>query len=253
MNTLHGFQESVWRAIWAPAAHSDLDAAPCTREPAFAVYRNTVLKGCVDALVALYPAVHRLTGDDWFRALALRHVRTHPPRDACLASYGAEWPELLSHVLPPDQWPWLVHVASLDRLWTESLVASDAPSLSAEALATLAGAGLHWRPHPAARWHWQGQWPVWHLWRAAREGWPDANPPHWRGEGVLFTRPGHEVLATSIGPGAAALLGACASGAQLPEAVAAALAAEPGLDLTACLGLLLTQGAFLATPTETTP
>ena len=253
MNGLHDFQPSVWQAIWANPADAGTEQAPWAHEPGFAVYRNTVLRGCVDALVALYPAVHRLTGDDWFRAQALRHIRVHPPRDACLATYGAELPDLLAQALPQDQWPWLPEVARLDQLWAESLVASDAPSLSAEALVPLAGADLRWRPHPATRWHWHRQWPLWHLWRAAREGWPDPNPPRWRGEGVLFTRPGHEVLATPIGPGAAALLCACATGTTLPEAVAAALAAEPGLDLTACMGLLLAQGAFHANPTETTP
>jgi hypothetical protein len=44
----------------------------------FKVYRNTVLKGCVDALAANFPTVLRLVGEDWFRAAALIHVCAEP-------------------------------------------------------------------------------------------------------------------------------------------------------------------------------
>jgi hypothetical protein len=37
----------------------------CSPSPALAVYRNTVAKGCIDALQANYPAVHTLVGSDW--------------------------------------------------------------------------------------------------------------------------------------------------------------------------------------------
>ena len=33
-------------------------------QPAFAVYRNTVMKACIDALQANYPAVTRLVSEE---------------------------------------------------------------------------------------------------------------------------------------------------------------------------------------------
>ena len=52
----------------APAHPAWLDAL--LAQPGFAVYRNTVLKGCIDALQASYPTVCALVGEEWFRAAA---------------------------------------------------------------------------------------------------------------------------------------------------------------------------------------
>jgi hypothetical protein len=69
--------------------------------PAFAVYRNTVMKGCIDALQANYPAVARLVGEEWFRAAAAVYARANPPRVPMLAEYGegfASFPGVVSSV-----------------------------------------------------------------------------------------------------------------------------------------------------------
>ena len=96
-----------------------------TAQPGFAVYRNTVMKGCIDALVANYPAVVRLVGDDWFRAAAAVFVRAHPPRHPMLVDYGRDFPSFLSAFEPAAELTYLPDVARLDRFWTEAHVAAD--------------------------------------------------------------------------------------------------------------------------------
>ena len=55
------FQDGFAQALLAPdpAEIAGLSAAiaALARQPGFAVYRNTVMKGCVDALQANYPAI----------------------------------------------------------------------------------------------------------------------------------------------------------------------------------------------------
>ena len=68
---------------------------PVQFQSAFAdAYRNTVMKGCVDALAANFPAVVRLVGEQWFRAVALDFVTWQPPDDPRLLSYGRGFPDL---------------------------------------------------------------------------------------------------------------------------------------------------------------
>lgn len=240
------FQHAFWRDLWS------VDEAPSSawaRQPGFAVYRNTVLKGCVDNLLALYPAVRRLTGDDWLAPVALNYARQHPPHDGSMAAYGEGFAQHLASALPPGDLPWLPEVARLDALWNQSHTAADAPSLDPAALAALQATALPRTalvPHPATRWHVCSDWPAFSLWRAAREAWPDPNPPHWRGQHTLLTRPGDAVRVHDIGLGGCALLDASAQGLPITEATASALAAEPGVDLSATLGLLISQGAFTA-------
>ena len=113
---LHALAQAIWSE--APA-----DEAPAiTRHPAFAVYRNTVLKGCVDALQANYPAVARLVGDDWFQSAATLYARTHPPVDGRLVLYGADFADFLARMEATHQLPYLTPVARLDRMWTLSHV-----------------------------------------------------------------------------------------------------------------------------------
>lgn len=240
------FQEEFWRSLWSePEAGAAPDGA--ATQPGFAVYRNTVLKGCADALLSLYPSVHRLTGDAWMQAAALDAVRADPPSGGDLQHYGERFPAFLDEALAGSDLPWLSEVARLDRLWNESHVAADAPVLDVAAIARLDPGRLAASclvPHPAARWRWSADWPAFSLWDAARSHAADPNPPHWQGQGALLTRPSGAVVVLDIEAAECALLDACADGTSLGEALDAVQARFPAFDPGAALGRLLNQGAF---------
>ncbi|MET0349887.1 MAG: DNA-binding domain-containing protein [Rhizobacter sp.] len=240
--SLAAFQQDFWHTLWA-----DAPTGPWAAQPGFAVYRNTVRRGCVEALLSLYPAVRRLVGDDWLGAVALDHVLAHPPDEGRLQHYGECFAAFLATCLPDGDLPWLPAVARLDRLWSECHVAADAPVLTAARLAATpadALGRLRLTVHPATRWCIDSTWPVFSLWRAARDAVDDPAPPHWHGESALFTRPDGEVLACDAGSAAGTLLDACAAGRTLPDALADTAARHPATDPGALLALLLSQGAF---------
>lgn len=216
-------------------------------QPAFAVYRNTVFKGCVDALAANYPAVRRLVGEAWFAAAAQAHARAHPPQDACLIAYGHRFPEFLAGLPQAQALPYLPDVARLDRCWSESHLAADDPAIDAEALlaALSAGRDLLLVTHAATRWHWSDAHPCYAIWSANRsDDSPAAIAPEWRGEGALLTRPDGQVLWRPAGLGACRFLDACRDGLGVAQAAGSALQADPQLDIAAMLGALLQAGAF---------
>lgn len=218
-------------------------------QPGFAVYRNTVVKGCIDALQASYPTVCQLVGKDWFRAAAAVHARTHPPADGLLMGYGAGFADFLIGFEPAADLPYLPAVARLDRCWTECHLAADAAAASAHWLAhqkphTLPQARL--RPHPAARWVWSEHHPAYTLWQRHRDGLlPLPDPLPWHGEGALLTRPQAQVVWHPLTRAGVALLDACAQGQPLAAAASAALIEDPATDLAALIGDLLAAGALL--------
>src|SRR5512135_568575 len=61
----------------------------------FNVYRNNVTVSLIDALAAIYPAVQRITGVDFFRAMARFHIRQTPPASPLLFDYGREFPAFI--------------------------------------------------------------------------------------------------------------------------------------------------------------
>lgn len=248
MNALAAFQQAFAQALW----QADAEPPAVAGQAAFAVYRNTVTKACVDALQANHPSVLRLVGEAWFRPLAVLYARNHPPRQPCLLHYGTEPDSGLAHFLagfePAAAWPYLAGVALLDGAWAACHTAADAGAADPAALAALtpqALGRLRLLPHPAARWHWFDGLPVCSIWAASRAGTAVPDPLPWCGEGALLTRPLDHVQWCAIGRAGCAWLDACAAGALLGEAAEAALAAEPGCDLSAVLALLLGQGALV--------
>jgi hypothetical protein len=178
--------------------------------PAFAVYRNTVMKGCIDALQANYPAVARLVGEEWFRAAAAVYARANPPRVPMLAEYGEGFASFLESFPPSAELPYLPAVARLDRFWTEAHTAPDEPLLR-----RLNGRRL--QPHAAARWAWFPL-PAYTIWSANREGAGERGEIVWRAEGALITRPRDAVQCIELDAAECRFLDACARGDELPDA-----------------------------------
>jgi hypothetical protein len=229
------------------AAETALVAA-LARQPGFAVYRNTVLKGCIDALQANYPAVARLVGDEFFRAAAAVYARANLPSQPMLMLYGEGFADFLAAFEPARELSYLPDVARLDRFWTEAHVAPDAPALEPGALAKLDAQALQrqvLRPHPSARWAYFASAPAHAIWERNRTDGPtDESPIDWRGEGALVVRPREVVRWIRLDAAGCAFLDACAAGGTLGEASAAALAVNPHADLADLGASLFAAGAF---------
>ena len=236
----HGFAAAL-RGDVPPAL------AALAAQPGFAVYRNTVMRGCVDALEANYRAIARLVGEEWFRAAAAVYVREQPPRLPTLAGYGDGFAEFLAAFPPAADLPYLPGVARCDRLWTEAHVAADASALDGAAFAgvppdRLAAAVL--RPHPAARWAWFDELPVAEIWLRNRADDPVEGDIEWCGGGILVTRPLDAVRMAPLGRVGCTFLDACAAQAPVATAIERALAADPDTDLSGLMAQLIAAGAF---------
>lgn len=244
---LSRFQDAFEYALLAPDSTPDAEVAALIAQPAFAVYRNTVMKGCVDALQANYPAVTRLVGEEWFRAAASIFVRQSPPTDPVLMNYGAGFADFLVGFEAAAELPYLPDVARLDRYWTEAHVAPDDKSLDPATMAGLAPEALAsavLRPHAAARWAWFPDAPIYSIWSRNRSDEPPACDLEWKSEGALVVRPGDTVRWMTIDAAARAFLDACANGLTLATAADAALRARVDTDLTHLLSVLLANGVF---------
>lgn len=224
-------------------------------QPGFAVHRNTVMKGWVDALEANYPSVLRLVGDAFFRTAALAHARMNPTSDPRLWCHGEGYADFLAAYEPACALTYLPGVARLDRYWTEAHGAASVPVLDAGMLAALTQEKLaqcRLAPHPSARWAWFPGQPIYTLWRRNREadGSEDGAAVDWQGEGALLLRPASSVSWHPLDLAGCAFMDACANGQSLDMAAAAASAADAHADIAALLAMLLQVGAFADTVIE---
>ena len=245
---MHEFQASFVKAL---LEKSD-PTLPWSHQPGFDVYRNTVLRGAIDALAANVPTVHRLLGDDAFDAAATTFVRAQLPRDGRLVRYGTGLPEFLASYPPLAELEALPGVAALDLAWIESHLAADAPVLATnDVFAWTAEQLLHGClvPHPSARWL-SFAVPAFSIWRRQREGRQREDPLPRRAESALLTRPRGSVGWCELEAGEFEFLAACASGRSCDDALESVLAGASGFDLALSLSRLLQAGAFTRIDSE---
>jgi Putative DNA-binding domain len=210
------------------------------------VYRNNVTVSLIDTLAAIYPAVQRITGVDFFRAMARFHVRATPPTSPLLFEYGREFPAFIEAYEHAQAFPWLADVARIERAWLEAYHAADAVPLSAEALAAIPPARLAsavFVAHPATR-ILRSQYSAVTIFAANRGDGAveriDAGQP----EDALITRPGMEVVVRHLPAGGAVFLTGLMSGQSLGEAAALALEASPLFDIAENIAGIIEAGAF---------
>ncbi|MDD1529525.1 DUF2063 domain-containing protein [Bradyrhizobium sp. WBOS7] len=210
------------------------------------VYRNNVTVSLIEALAAVYPAVQRITGADFFRAMARFHVRSHPPASPLLFEYGREFPGFIEAYEHAQDMPWLADVARIERAWLDAYHAGDAAPLSPARLSAIDPERLAdavFIPHPAMRIV-RSPYAAVTIFAANRGSAPPARIDASRPEDALITRPEFEVAVRHLPPAGAVFAACLASGQPLGEAAAAALEASPDFDLASNIAGLIEAGAF---------
>ena len=97
-----------------------VDPAGRPAQRRFNIYRNSVTQGLGAALETGFPAVLALVGPAFFRAMALRFLREHPPRGRIMMLYGAEFADFSLRLLRSD-WP-------IGSIWAAALGFGPPPS-----------------------------------------------------------------------------------------------------------------------------
>ncbi|MEO8313944.1 MAG: DNA-binding domain-containing protein [Pseudomonadota bacterium] len=243
MPSLAEFQRSFAAALQAPTMSEGPGVPAGVR-----VHRNTVTKALIDAVLANYPAVSVLMGEEWLTAAARAYAFQHPPAHAALAGYGDSFPEFLRGMNETRDWPYLPGVAELDRAWTRSLLAPDASALTPDRLVGMEPsvlAGLALQLHPAAHYGVYGNSAV-TVWQANR---PPAAPPaelhiDGRDEAALIVRNDEGILLLPLDAAGRAFLESIISGGSIAEAASTSMQVAPEADIAACWSTLLVQGAF---------
>src|SRR5246127_3827770 len=118
------------------------------------VYRNNVTVSLIDALAAVFPATQRITGVEFFRAMARFHVRATPPRSPLLFDYGRQFPEFIERYEHARSMPYLADTARIERASLDACHTADPSPLAAQALAPIPVerlADIVFVPHRASR------------------------------------------------------------------------------------------------------
>lgn len=210
------------------------------------VYRNNITVSLINALAANFPATKRITGEDFFRAMARFHVRAMPPASPLLFEYGQDFPDFIEGYEYAKPMPWLADVARIERAWLDAYHAADAETLTPQALASILPerlAGTILTPHPATRIV-HSRFPALTIFAVNRRDGPIGQLEAMEPEDALVTRPGMEVVVRHLPPGGAVFLLRLCAGETFGAAAEAAFADCPEFNLSANIAGMLDAGAF---------
>ncbi len=248
MRDLSQFQSAFARAVRGELAAVSgwLESEPAA-SPGLAVYRNTVARATADTLLATFPTVAKLVGEDWFRATAAVYIAANRPTSPTLHRYGDDFPHWLSTFEPAADTPYLAPIARLDRLWWESYFAADATALAAHDLSSLSAEQLASSTlvlHPSVRLA-SFEYNLGRLWLSQQPGAAAACFEIEReADHVVLWRLGMEVQVECVSDQDHRFLRACEGGRNLLDA--ADLVSDSGNEasLSTLLAACLTKGLF---------
>jgi len=210
----------------------------------FAVYRNNVHVGLVNALRSRFPLVEALVGEAFFAGMAHAFVVGHKPTSPVLMHYGDDLPCFIESFAPAASVPYLADVCRLECAATESYHAADRHALAPARLGErLAGdpAGLRLQLHPAARLV-ASRFPIGTI-HALHQPGASQRPAGSGPETVLITRPEAQLRLTILPVADLRFATALFAGATLGEAVETG--AGKDFDFGSALVGLAAAGCFL--------
>ena len=220
----------------------------------FNVYRNNVTVSLVNALSETFPAVQRIVGEEFFRAMAKIYVRRSPPKSRLLFEYGETFADFIEDFEAAGAMPWLADVARIERAWLDVYHSADAPVLLPEHLAAMPPdmlATARFCRHPACR-VLRSSFPAADIFAMNREDGKAAPIESRDPQDVLITRPEFDVTVRTLPPGGAEFLQSLFAGGTLSEAADAAIDQAATFDLPANIAGMLEAGVFAsAQPNET--
>lgn len=239
----------------------------------FNVYRNNRMVSLIDSLRSSYPAIHKLVGEEFFKASACAYIETQPPTQPVMAEYGNGFGQFMLALPGTDRFPYLADVAELEWQYLQSFHAADATVLDVAALSAVAPESIMYvsmQCHPALHVI-ASQWPVGSIWSSCldrnsqsaetqsaetqstdtqsrdtktRDMQSGASIDMRQAETLVITRPGLQVQVNSVDSTAAIFLRAIQAGEMLAVAAEQALESDMTFDAGASLIGLIGLGAF---------
>jgi hypothetical protein len=203
-----------------------------------AIYRANTNASIAKALVAAYPVIQRVVGDEFFDALARACHRALPSVSGDLFDYGADFAEFLEQLPHTRSMPYLPDLARVEWAVHRAYGAADATAWDASSLAEVpeahqaaisfewaAGTSLIASDYPLAR--------IWMIHQDDYEGEFDVD---WStAQRVLVARDGFRVAVSALSEGDAAFVAASLAGRSLGSAATDALNVDATFDLGALL------------------
>ncbi|WP_201454965.1 DNA-binding domain-containing protein [Ahrensia marina] len=209
------------------------------------VYRNNVTVSLINAVADIYPAVQKIVGEEYFRAMAREYVRAHPPKSPLLFLYGQNFGDFIDGFEPAKKLPYLGDVARIERAWLTAYHAADLPPLDPAQLSLVEPerlAEICFQPHPAS-FIISSDYPAHDIFLMNRGFMELSKVDMDKPQALMMTRPQTDTRLILLNKSEHVFMNAILKGSSLGEAATLATEADANFDLNHNLQMLLATGA----------
>ena len=253
MNSLRKLQESCYTAFLlgeSDALRGVVRTNQFSAEERIGVYQNNARETFRKALLASFPVIERLVGEECFSGLSLKYMREYPSRSGDLQPFGTKFPDFLGGIYETTRFAYLRDVARLEWALEAVHLEPDEAVLDATELSAIPAEDhprLVFRVRTALRLL-QSPYPVLSIWRANQSGSESTVDLDQGAEHVAILRRGDDLEMHLLSADAFRLASAFTDGATLQTACDALTAgfdadSEDGLpDLAAALQSVIGLG-----------
>ena len=216
----------------------------------FGVYRNNVIVSLTESMMAGFPTILALLGEDYFRALARVFISANPPSSPMLVTYGQDFGDFLDRFEPLAELAYLGDVARLEFAWQTAYHAADHASLDPAQLQTVSPeqlGALTFTMHPSLHLL-RCSHAAYSIWAAHQQEDPAAAMANFvdQPQDILITRPQWDVTVVLMPSGGFEFATALSKGRSLGEAAEEASQHHDDFDFAQNLGGLIETGALIA-------
>ena len=250
MSSLRNLQDQCYRAFLLGDTEGLLPELVSREIPApvsVQVYQNNARETYLKALVAGYPVIARLVGEDCFRGLAQKYMRDYPSTSGDLQNFGDVFPKFLSELYGDSNYAHLPDVARLEWAVEEVQLDGESERIDFDALSRLDPgryANVRFSRSESARLV-CSDYPILSIWRTNQPGQEADVDLDSGSEQVVVRRLEGSVELNLINP-IATSLAAHLDAAETLDGAAQALASElgddPNFDFTTALQQLTSSG-----------
>ena len=207
------------------------------------IYQNIIFNNLTAALRTAYPAILKLTGENFFEAVAARYIREYPSESGNLQDYGAAFPECLAALPQAATPPYLKDVARLEWARQEAYLAVDARPLEPTALSDIPEqrqTELRMTLHPSVRLV-ESHYPILNIWGFCQQENAEQLTLGNAGQRALVWRTDRQISMQALAPAQYAFLRSLLELQPLTLAHERASQLEADFDMGRCLRWLFSM------------
>ena len=202
------------------------------------IYQNNLFISLTNALLAVYPVINKLVGEEFFSFATKEYIKRYPSQSGNLHNFGEYFSEFLGNFSPAEELIYLPDIANLEWAYHLAFHASDEHGIDIDALTKLSDtqlSNIKFKLNNSA-FLIESEFPILKIWQANQESDTGNNVSLDEGRvKIIVNRNLFDIEFTTLRDGEYAFLQSLSNDQSFTLACDSAVRVEQNINLSECL------------------